>query len=49
MKTAQRHQLKEDDLLVALDHGRSFLVENKRTISLVGGILLGLFLLGCAD
>jgi predicted negative regulator of RcsB-dependent stress response len=40
MKTAQRHQLKEDDLLVALDHGRSFLVEYKRTIGLVGGILL---------
>lgn len=40
MKTAQRHQLKEDDFLVVLDRGRGLLVENKRTISLIIGILL---------
>jgi predicted negative regulator of RcsB-dependent stress response len=39
MKTAQRHQLKEDDLLVALDRSRGLFVENQRSIALVAGIL----------
>jgi predicted negative regulator of RcsB-dependent stress response len=39
MKTAQRHQLKEDDFLVALDRSRTILVENQRPIGLVLGII----------
>lgn len=39
MKTAQRHQLKEDDFLVAVERSRDLLVENKRPISLVIGIV----------
>src|SRR6266511_3531707 len=39
MKTAQRHQLKEDDLLVALDRGRGLVVENKRPLGLILGIV----------
>jgi predicted negative regulator of RcsB-dependent stress response len=39
MKTAQRHQLKEDEFLVALDRSRTVLVENQRSIGLVLGII----------
>lgn len=39
MKTAQRHQLKENELLVALDQSRGLFVENQRSIGLVLGIL----------
>jgi predicted negative regulator of RcsB-dependent stress response len=40
MKTAQRHQLKEDDFLVALDRGRNAVTENSRSILLALGIVL---------
>ena len=39
MKTAQRHQLKEDDFAIALDRSRTILVENQRPIGLVLGII----------
>jgi predicted negative regulator of RcsB-dependent stress response len=39
MKTAQRHQLKEDEFLVALERSRDLLAENKRPIGLIVGIL----------
>jgi predicted negative regulator of RcsB-dependent stress response len=39
MKTAQRHQLKEDDFLVALDRSRGLLAENQRAIGLLLGIV----------
>lgn len=45
MKTAQRHQLKEDDFLVAVERSRELLVENQRPITLVLGIVAGVALL----
>ncbi len=40
MKTAQRHQLKEDEFLVALDRGRTIIAENSRPILLALGVVL---------
>jgi predicted negative regulator of RcsB-dependent stress response len=40
MKTEERHQLKEDDFLVALDRGRTLVTDNKRPIGIILGIIL---------
>jgi predicted negative regulator of RcsB-dependent stress response len=40
MKTSERHHLKEDDFVTAIDRTRGRLVENRRNISLVGTIVV---------